>query len=115
MTNRDPLLAALVAVMLALTPPAFAAGTMASSGDAMMSGESMAPMDPMAEDCIAKADAETDMMKMDAMMADCATSYPEAVAAHCMLKADMETDAMKHDEMSRACQEKYPGMMSSAM
>jgi hypothetical protein len=87
---------AFVALTLAFVPPAFAQDAMGSS--------MMAPMDPMATECITMAEAETDAMKMDAMMAECATMYPDAVAAHCMMKAEAETDAMKHDDMMAACE-----------
>jgi pentapeptide MXKDX repeat protein len=101
--------AALVALTLAFVPPAFAETAM--GGDAM---GAMAPMDPMATDCITKAEAETDAMKMDAMMGECAKTYPDAVAAHCMMKAEMETDAMKHDDMVAGCQAMFPGAMAPA-
>ena len=92
----------------------FAAPALAE--DAMAPANSMmGDTDPMATDCIAKADAETDMMKMEAMMTDCGKMYPDAVMAHCMMKADTETDAMKHDDMVKACDEMAPGAMQSAM
>ncbi len=90
--------------------PAQAQNAMAP-GNSMMSGN----MDPMATECIAKADAETDIMKMTTMMAECGKTYPDAVMAHCMSKAEMETDAMKHDEMAKACHDMAPGAMQSAM
>jgi hypothetical protein len=70
-------------------------------------------MDPMATECITKAEAETDAMKMDTMMTECGEMYPEAVAAHCMMKADMEADAMKKEEMAKACTEMYPDAMAT--
>jgi hypothetical protein len=89
---------------LALATPASAQDTMA-----------MDPaMDPMATECITKAEAETDAMKMDTMMAECGEMYPEAVAMHCMHKAEMETDAMKKEEMAKACTEMYPDAMATS-
>lgn len=91
-----------------LASPAVAEDTMAAGG--MISA-----MDPMATECIEKAEAEADAMKMDAMMTECAKMYPEDVAAHCMMKAGMETDSMKKDEMMAACEAMVPGAMQSAM
>jgi hypothetical protein len=96
-----------------LAGPAFAEDAMAPANSMM--GDSMAAADPMATECIAKAEAETDAMKMGAMMTDCGEMYPDAVMAHCMMKADMEADAMKHDEMAKACHDMAPGAMQSAM
>jgi hypothetical protein len=83
----------------------------AFSQDAMAGGAMMAA-DPMATECIAKAEAETDAMKVDTMMAECATMYPDAVAAHCMMKAEMETDAMKKTDMMAACEAMAGGAMA---
>jgi hypothetical protein len=94
--------AALVAMCFAVTP--------AAAQDAMAGG--MMAADPMATECIDKAEAETDAMKMDSMMTECATMYPDAVAAHCAMKADMETDAMKKTEMMAACDAMMPGAMA---
>ena len=93
-----PLLAAALA-----TTPLLAQDTMAMDS----------AMDPMATECIAKAEVETDAMKMDTMMAECGRMYPDAVAAHCMEKAGMESDAMKQEEMAKACSEMYPDTMST--
>lgn len=104
--------AAAVALTLGFAAPVFAEDAMAPA-NSMMAGDAMA--DPMATDCIVKAEAETDAMKMNAMMTECGTMYPDAVMAHCMMKADMETDAMKHDDMAKACHDMAPGAMTSAM
>lgn len=96
----------LVALTLAFAPPAAAQDAMAT--------DSMAMADPMATECIDKAEAETDGMKMDAMMAECAEMYPDAVAAHCYETAAMQADAMKKDEMTAACHEMYPDAMMPA-
>jgi hypothetical protein len=92
----------LFALSLGLAQPA-------AAQDAMSSGA----MDPMATDCIAKAEAETEATKMETMMAECAEMYPEDVAMHCMQKAEMETDAMKKEEMVAACEAMAGGAMSA--
>jgi hypothetical protein len=92
-------------------PPAFAQDAMSSNS--MMAG------DPMAADCLVKAQGETDSARMMMMVEDCHKMYPDDMAATCLSEAMMEKDAAKMDMMVHKCHETYPdtamGAMSGAM
>ncbi len=70
--------------------------------------------DPMATDCVMKAQAAADPMAMAAMVGECHVMYPEDMATTCLSTAMVETDAMKQDAMVDDCHAMYP-MTAPAM
>jgi pentapeptide MXKDX repeat protein len=96
-----------LAVTLSLSGAAIAEDKMSApmAGDAMatdtmMAGDAMAPMDAdqMLADCLAKAKAETDAMKMDEATKTCHDAHN--MAGDTMKGDAMAGDAMKGDAMT---------------
>jgi hypothetical protein len=86
--------------------------------DAM--GGSMMAADPMATECLMKAQAETDHDKMTMMVEDCHKMYPDDMAASCLAEAMMEPDMARMEMMVHECHEAHPetamaGEMPKAM
>lgn len=93
-----------------LSLPALAEEAMSSSA---MAGDAMP--DPMATECLMKAQAESDVDKMQTMVGDCHKMYPEDMAATCLSEAMMEMDSAKMEMMVQECHQAHPESAMNAM